>query len=127
MHNIRPVAGRMRPNTRSSGIFNTKRNSAVSVSRLTRMLVPKPKKAFQSPGTQIFGLLMAFIGHSSFRIVLWWLLLLVWGKETANAARTVDECETQPKIPPWALIIFNPISWNSGKYDPTQSDGTRHS
>ena len=35
----------------SSGIFSTKRSSAVSVSRLTRMLVPKPKNAFQSPGT----------------------------------------------------------------------------
>jgi hypothetical protein len=22
---------------------------------------------------------------------------------------------TEPKIPPWALIIFNPMSWNSGK------------
>ncbi len=39
----------MRPNTRSSGIFSTKRSSAVSVSMLTRMLVPKPKNAFQSP------------------------------------------------------------------------------
>src|SRR5580698_7910881 len=42
----------MRPKTRESGIFNTKRSSDVSVSRLTRMLVPKPNKAFQSPGTQ---------------------------------------------------------------------------
>src|ERR1700745_188300 len=45
----------MRPNTSESGIFSTKRNSAVSVSMLTRMLVPKPKKAFQSPGVHIFG------------------------------------------------------------------------
>src|SRR5262245_60069068 len=45
----------MRPNTSASGIFSTKRSSAVSVSVLTRMLVPKPKKAFQSPGTQSFG------------------------------------------------------------------------
>ena len=37
----------------SSGIFSTKRSSAVSVSRLTRMLVPKPKNAFQSPATQM--------------------------------------------------------------------------
>src|SRR5580698_3978454 len=42
----------MLPTTRASGIFNAKRSSAVSVSRLTRMFVPKPKKAFQSPGTQ---------------------------------------------------------------------------
>src|SRR5258705_13441727 len=47
----------MRPKTRSSGIFSTKRKSAVSVSRLTRMFVPKPKKAFQSPGTHNLGLL----------------------------------------------------------------------
>src|SRR5678815_3296135 len=46
----------MRPKTMASGIFNTKRSSAVSVSRLTRMFVPKPKKAFQSPGTQNLGL-----------------------------------------------------------------------
>ena len=25
------------------------------------------------------------------------------------------ESATQPKMPPWALIIFRPISWNSGK------------
>jgi uncharacterized membrane protein YdjX (TVP38/TMEM64 family) len=42
----------MRPNTSASGIFSTKRSSPVSTSTLTRMLVPKPKKAFQSPGTQ---------------------------------------------------------------------------
>src|SRR4051812_26574209 len=56
-----PVAGRMRPNTSASGIFSTKRRSAVNVSRLTRMLVPKPKKAFQSPGTQSLGLAVAFM------------------------------------------------------------------
>ena len=45
----------MRPNTIASGIFSTKRNRPVSTSMLTRMLVPKPKNAFQSPGVQIFG------------------------------------------------------------------------
>ena len=45
----------MRPNTIESGIFSTKRNRPVSTSMLTRMLVPKPKKAFQSPGVQSFG------------------------------------------------------------------------
>ena len=34
----------MRPNTSESGIFSTKRNSPVSTSMLTRMLVPKPNK-----------------------------------------------------------------------------------
>src|SRR5258706_10241692 len=56
MHIISPAAGRMRPKTRSAGICRTNRSRPVSVSRLTRMLVPKPKKAFQSPGTQSAGL-----------------------------------------------------------------------
>src|SRR5882672_2382983 len=50
-----PVAGRMRPKTSASGILTTKRKSPVSTSRFTRMLVPKPKNAFQSPGVQSFG------------------------------------------------------------------------
>ncbi len=45
----------MRPNTSESGIFSTNRNRPVSTSILTRMLVPKPKKAFQSPGVQMVG------------------------------------------------------------------------
>src|SRR5580704_10176637 len=52
---ISPTAGRMRPNTSASGIFSTKRRSAVSVSMLTRMLVPKPKNAFQSPVVHNIG------------------------------------------------------------------------
>lgn len=31
------------------------------------------------------------------------------------AFRTETESLTQPNIPPWALIMFRPISWNSGK------------
>jgi hypothetical protein len=46
----------MRPNTSESGIFSTNRNSPVSTSMLTRMLVPKPKNAFQSPGVHKTGL-----------------------------------------------------------------------
>ena len=34
------------------------------------------------------------------------------------------ESDTQPKIPPWALIIRRPTSWNSGKYEPQQSPAT---
>src|SRR5690349_1994359 len=56
-----PVAGRILPKTRSSGIFSTKRRSAVRVRRFTRMLVPKPKKAFQSPGTHSLGLKAVFM------------------------------------------------------------------
>src|SRR5215471_756762 len=52
---ISPTAGRMRPNTSASGIFSTKRRSAVSVSILTRMLVPKPKNAFQSATVHNIG------------------------------------------------------------------------
>ncbi len=56
MHIIMPAAGRMRPKTSASGICSTNLSNADSVSRLTRMLVPNPKNAFQSPGTQSFGL-----------------------------------------------------------------------
>src|SRR5215813_5368567 len=52
---IMPVAGRIRPKTSSSGILSAKRNKAVKVSKFTRMLVPKPKKAFQSPGVHSLG------------------------------------------------------------------------
>src|SRR3984957_9959811 len=52
---MRPIAGRMRPNTSESGIFSTNRNKPVSTSMLTRILVPKPKKAFQSPGAHKIG------------------------------------------------------------------------
>src|SRR4051812_25219811 len=45
----------MRPNTSESGIFSTNRNRPVSTSMLTRMLVPKPKNAFQSPGVHNAG------------------------------------------------------------------------
>src|SRR6185295_13156443 len=51
----------MRPKTSASGILSTKRSRPVSTSMLTRMLVPKPKKAFQSPGTQSFGLVVVVI------------------------------------------------------------------
>src|SRR3954454_50421 len=46
----------MRPNTSESGIFSTNRNRPVNTSMLTRMLVPKPKNAFQSPGVHSRGL-----------------------------------------------------------------------
>ena len=44
-----------------------------------------------------------------------------------SAAITALDEATQPKIPPCALIMRNPISWNSGKYEPTQSSTTTHS
>ncbi len=51
----------------------------------------------------------------------------IYGVEVRSAAKVFSEVETQPKMPPWALIIFRPISWNSGKYEPTQSERTRQS
>ena len=104
----------MRPNTSSSGIFSTKRSSPVSMSRLTRMLVPKPKNAFQSPGTQSFGLLV--LGQRRCRRdVITPLLRFAISTGLQIAAITSGLVPTQPKMPPWALIIFSPISWNSGK------------
>jgi hypothetical protein len=46
----------MRPNTSESGIFSTNRSRPVSTSILTRILVPNPKNAFQSPGVHSAGL-----------------------------------------------------------------------
>src|SRR5437879_8902471 len=40
---------------------------------------------------------------------------IVLGISGESACSTAAESETQPKMPPWALIIFRPISWNSGK------------
>ncbi len=33
----------------------------------------------------------------------------------SSALITALEGATQPKIPPWALIIFSAMAWNSGK------------
>src|SRR5260221_7861830 len=45
----------MRPNTSESGIFSTNRKRPVSTSMLTRILVPNPKNAFQSPAVHNTG------------------------------------------------------------------------
>src|SRR5215210_5067326 len=47
--------------------------------------------------------------------------------DSSSAERNCADEETQPKIPPCADIIWRAIRWNSGKYDWTQSDRTRHS
>ena len=54
------------------------------------------------------------------------------GLHLATAAQEIAvmkflEFDTQPKMPPWALIISSPTRWNSGKYDATQSLSTTHS
>ncbi len=115
-HSISPVAGRMRPKTSESGIFSTKRSSPVKVSTLTRILVPKPKKAFQSPGTQIFGfaamVATVVVIAPSFRNPD---LDAVRRYPSLSASISGLEPLTQPKMPPCALIMRRPISWNSGK------------
>src|SRR5579863_10384036 len=50
-----PSAGRMRPNTMSSGILTTPRHSPVNTITLSATLVKRPKKPFQSPGTHQLG------------------------------------------------------------------------
>src|SRR5438093_11336805 len=45
----------MRPKTSESGIFSTNRNRPVSTNILTRILVPNPKNAFQSPAVHNAG------------------------------------------------------------------------
>ena len=115
----------MRPNTSASGIFSTKRSSPVSTSMLTRMLVPKPKKAFQSPGVHNAGLKSDFRQSPSWSCSSRCLPLLhCWKSPVPSPSRTAAESLTQPKMPPWALIIFRPISWNSGKYEAQQSAST---
>src|SRR5260370_42066160 len=49
----------MRPNTSASGILRTKRRRPVNTSMFTKMLVPKPKNAFKSPGVHRAGLFLA--------------------------------------------------------------------
>src|SRR5580692_5676757 len=66
----------MRPNTSVSGIFSTNRNRPVSTSMLTRILVPNPKKAFQSPGVHSAGLKSGF---PAVMLVLIVMLLLLDG------------------------------------------------
>src|SRR5262249_30328768 len=34
---------------------------------------------------------------------------------SAIPSSTARDDVTEPKMPPWALTIFNPMSWNSGK------------
>ena len=41
--------------------------------------------------------------------------ILLWQFPAPSAAMTACDRPTQPKIPPCALIIRSPISWNSGK------------
>ncbi len=99
----------MRPKTRLSGIFSTKRSRPVSTSMLTRMLVPKPKKAFQSPGVHKAGW-----PREAAVSVMAMLVSPLWSG-CQSAAVTASVVVTEPKMPPWAAIIFRPTAWNSSK------------
>ena len=76
---------------------------------LTRMLVPKPKKAFQSPAVHNFGL------NAVDALMIGSHVPISCLARAAKAASTGCDTDTQPKMPPCALIIFRPMSWNSGK------------
>ena len=62
-------AGRMRPNTTSSGNFTTPRTNPVSTMTFNMTLVKSPKNAFQSPGTHNFtgALIVVLLNSTSLR------------------------------------------------------------
>ena len=64
--------------------------------------MPKPKKAFQSPGTQSAGPFadcVAIAEPPFLPRLAYWIALI-----------TLADCATQPKMPPWAAIILKPTS-----------------
>ena len=94
----------------SLGICSTYWSSPVSTSTLTRMLVPKPKKAFQSPGVQIRA-------RSGPAVVVSAMSCSLSSRRPRGVERG-DQAAlslTQPKMPPWASIISRAMRWNSGK------------
>src|SRR5262245_9573292 len=93
---MRPSAGRMRPNTSASGILSTKRSRPVSTSMLTSMLVPKPKKALQSPGVQRAGLGCSATAAAMFVPSPDASKLLAASKAEAIGARRVPDPKTAP-------------------------------
>ena len=76
--------------------------------------MPKPKNAFQSPGTQSLGLKSAVVTAMSLSSALCSLVQRL-AQPLPIAATISAELPTQPKMPPCALIILRPMSWNSGK------------
>ena len=70
------------------------------------MLVPNPNRAFQSPGVQSLGVKEVCMAVS-----------MVQAARAAErrASEKAEASLTQPKMPPWALIISRPTRWNSGK------------
>lgn len=90
------------------------------------MLVPKPKKAFQSPGTQSFGRVRVAVVMVRLERGLakeakgakkkgeaWDFVSFAdfaRHQEGESAVRILSEWETQPKIPVCALIIARPAA-----------------
>src|SRR5580700_263296 len=104
---MRPIAGRMRLKTSASGIFSTNRNRPVSTNMLTRILVPKPKKAFQSPGAHKIGrkpavdVVVVIARSSSWRACL---------DKPEHGRQTVDRRLPLPQFVPAPDRRSNPIA-----------------
>ena len=78
---------------------------------LTRMLVPKPNSAFQSPGVHKAGLKVDVPDVPVVLVLIVMPPLLPFLESPVKVpAAPRPSSETQPKMPPWALIIFRPIS-----------------
>ena len=82
------------------------------------MLVPKPKKAFQSPGVHSVGLLRSVMSSLVRFASSNWLTAVA--AQPADPRRVGDPAED----PALRLDHRRPTSWNSGKYEPQQSPGT---
>src|SRR5258707_728436 len=78
----------------------------------SRTFVNRPKNPFQSPGTHSLGWGIANVLMMRLRREKGGV-----SKRQVRPAITDAEGATQPNMPPWALIMRRPISWNSGKYD----------
>ena len=80
--------------------------------------MPKPNRAFQSPGVQSFGevvVALAVVVAISPSCPGFSAPDHAACSRPESAASTSVVVETQPKIPPWAAIMRRPTSWNSGK------------
>ena len=117
-----PSAGSTVPSTSPAGTLTTKIISEVSVSTLTRMLKPRPKKALVSPRVhhgRVSGGAASATGGSAEGSVT--SVDMTRSSQAAvvascgSAGSTAAESATQPKMPPWAAIISRPTRWNSGK------------
>src|SRR6266508_2735532 len=108
-------AGRIRPKTMSPGSLTTPKLRPVSTMTLSTTLVKRPKNAFQSPGTH------HRTGYSSVVALAICPPYARVYRVVARASRKRWESDTQPNIPPCALIMASAATWNSGKYEATDA------